>query len=179
VLSVVSSNRVPASLILPIYDTATAIREAGIATIGGFQTPIERDCLDILLRGTAPVMVCPARSTEGMRIPSAWRAAIAEGRLALASPFGPTVRRPTAATAEVRNRFVLGRATAVLALHAAPGGRTEALVRAALEAGKPVATLGHPANAHLVALGAEPVSAATVVAWHAGLTLPNEATIGS
>ncbi len=113
-----------------------------------------------------------------MRLPAAWRAAIAEGRLTLASPFGPTVRRPTAATAEQRNRFVLGRATAVLALHASPGGRTEALVRAALAAGRPVATLNHAANAHLVALGATPVSAATVVAWHAGLTLPGEATTG-
>ena len=98
--------------------------------------------------------------------------------MALVSPFGPGVRRATAATAEVRNRFVLARAEAVLALHATPGGRTEALVRAAIAAGKPVATLGHPANAHLVALGAVPVTATTVVAWHAGLPIADPAGTG-
>jgi len=60
----------------------------------------------------------------------------------------------TAALAERRNAFVLQHAGAVLVLHASPGGQTEALARAALAAGKPVATLDHAANAHLVALGA-------------------------
>ncbi len=64
---------------------------------------------------------------------------------------------------------MLTQARTVLTLHATPGGRTETLVRDAIAAGKPVATLDHPANAHLVALGAVPVTAATVVGWYAGL----------
>ena len=174
-LLLVASNTIKPSIILPSYDLATVIRDAGISTSGGFQTPLEKDCLEILLRGTAPVTVCPARHVETMRLPGAWRTAMADGRLTLLSPFGPSVRRATARTAEERNRFVLARAGAVLALHATPGGRTEALVRPAIAAGKPVATLDHPANGHLVALGACPVTAATVVGWYGGLATVDSA----
>jgi len=159
-LALFCSARVPASLVLPIYDVAVALREGGVAVVGGFQSPVERECLDILLRGQQPVTVCPTRGVEGMRLPAAWRAALAEGRLFLRSTFGPEVRRPTKALAERRNAYVVGLAGAVLVPHATPGGATEAAVRAALAAGLPVATLDHPANAQLVAMGARSFAAA-------------------
>jgi predicted AAA+ superfamily ATPase len=42
---------------------ALALREAGIPVIGGFHAPMEKECLDLLLRGTQPVVICPARSS--------------------------------------------------------------------------------------------------------------------
>lgn len=39
-------------------------------------------------------------------------------------------------------------------IHARPGGRTEALARELIAAGKPLYTLDHPANAGLLGLGA-------------------------
>jgi hypothetical protein len=48
---------------------------------------MERECLALLLRGTQPVIVCPARSIGRMRIPAAWKEATARGRLLALSPF--------------------------------------------------------------------------------------------
>ncbi len=133
------------------------MREAGITVIGGFHTPIEKDCLEILLRGTQPVVVCPARGIGRMRLPPAWKGPIAEGRLLLRSPFDDARRRVTAKLAADRNRYVVDQAAAVLIVHAAPGGQTEDLARDAIAQGKPVLTLSSPHNAHLVALGARTV----------------------
>ena len=56
------SARCPWDLILKTYDLASAMREAGVPVIGGFQTPMEKECLRLLLRGSQPVVICPARS---------------------------------------------------------------------------------------------------------------------
>ena len=81
------SQRCPGDLILKTYDLARAMRDAGVPVIGGFQTPMERECLRLLLRGRQPVVVCPARGIDNMRVPRDWRAAIDDGRLLVLSPF--------------------------------------------------------------------------------------------
>ena len=68
------------------------------------------------------------------------------------------LRRPTAATAARRNACVAALAHRIPVLHAAPGGKTAALGQQALAAAKPVYTLPSPHNAHLIALGAQPLS---------------------
>ena len=45
------SQRCPGDLVLKTYDLARAMRDAGVPVIGGFQTPMERECLRLLLRG--------------------------------------------------------------------------------------------------------------------------------
>ena len=75
------SNRCPGDLIIRTYDLARAMRDAGVPVIGGFQTPMERECLRRLLRGNQPVVVCPARSIDNMRTPRDWRPALDDGRL--------------------------------------------------------------------------------------------------
>ena len=62
------SNRCPGDLILKTYDLARAMRDAGVPVIGGFQTPMERECLGLLLRGSQPLVVCPARGIDNMRV---------------------------------------------------------------------------------------------------------------
>ena len=151
------SVRCPGDLILKTYDLAGAMRDAGVAVIGGFQTPMEKECLRLLLRGEQPVVVCPARGIEKMRIPAAWRPAIGEGRLLVLSPFPPSRRRPTAETATRRNELVGTLASRVFIAHAAPGGKTEDLARKVVASGKPLLTLHSPANANLVGMGARPV----------------------
>ncbi len=152
------SSRCPGDVILKAYDAARALRGVGIKVIGGFHTPIEKDCLEILLRGTQPVVVSPARGIGRMRIPRAWKDPIAEGRLLVLSPFDDAQRRMTAKLAAERNRFVVDQAAALLIVHAAPGGQTEALAQRAIAQDKPVLTLLSPHNAHLTALGARAVS---------------------
>ena len=153
------SNRCPGDLILKTYDLARAMRDAGVPVIGGFQTPMERECLRLLLRGEQPVVVCPARGINNMRIPGDWHPALDYGHLLVLSPFPAKVRRPTAELAAQRNDLVASLATGVFIAHAAPGSKTEAFARRLADAGKPLLTLDSPANANLMAMEAEVIKA--------------------
>ncbi|GEM_PF-369202 len=154
------SVKCPGEPIVQAYDFARAVRDAGITVISGFQSPIEKDCLELLLRGTQHVIVCPARSLHSMRLPTPWRTAIRQGRLLLLSPFAEHFRRPTVELSEQRNRFVATLADEVLFAYANPGGKTEALARKVFECGKPVFTFDSKENTNLVALGARVVGTA-------------------
>ncbi len=144
-------------MILRVYDAARSLRDAGIPIISGFHTPMEKECLDLLLRGAQPVVICPARSLQGMRVPSAWKPAILAGRLLLLSPFGGQHRRITAELARLRNRFVPEIAKEIFVAHATPASKTEELCRALLAQGRRIYTFDLPGNAALVALGAVPL----------------------
>ena len=152
------SSRCPGDLILKTYDLARAMRDAGVPVIGGFQTPMEKECLRLLLRGSQPVVVCPARGIENMRVPRDWRPAISHGRLLVLSPFSASQRRPTAGLAAQRNDLVTDLAQRVFIAHAAPGGKTEAFAGKVAGSGKPILTLDSPANANLLSLGAQAVT---------------------
>ena len=147
------SNRCPGDLILKTYDIARAMRDAGVPVIGGFQTPMEKECLRLLLRGEQPVVLCPARGIDNMRIPRDWRPALDDGRLLVLSPFPANVRRPTAELAAQRNELVASLARRIFIVHAARGSKTEAFARRLADAGKPLLTLDSPANEHLVEAG--------------------------
>ena len=144
---------------LKTYDLARRLRETDVTVAGGFQSPMEKECLDVLLRGSASVIVCPARGLGRMRIPKGWRDPLAEGRLLILSFFDDRVRRATASTAVRRNACVAALADRILIAHAEKGGKIEALCKHALASGKPVFTLESADNAHLMELGARPVSA--------------------
>ena len=149
------SKGCPGDLILRTYDLARFMRDAGVPVIGGFHTPMEKECLRLLLRGSQPVVVCPARGIDNMRVPREWRAALDDDRLLVYSSFPAAVRRPTAALAARRNDLVASLASRVFIAHAAPGSKTEAFARRLAESGKPLLTLDSPANANLAAMGAE------------------------
>ena len=151
------SNRCPGDLILKTYDIARAMRHAGVPVVGGFQTPMEKECLRLLLRGSQPVVVCPARGIENMRIPRDWRPALDAGRLLIISPFSSAHRRPTAKLAVVRNRLVAAIAERVFIAHAASSSKTEAFASELSIARKPLFTLPGRTNANLLSLGAQAV----------------------
>lgn len=146
--------------ILQAYDVARALRDAGVPVVGGFHSPMEKECLDLLLRGTQSVVVCPAR----MRLPAPWREAIDAGRLLIASPFDASHRRATAALAEQRNRFVASLARDILIVHASPGGKLESLALELLSKGRRVFVLTGPADIQLCRQGAIAVSIESLVA---------------
>ena len=156
------SARCPGDLILKTYDLARSMRDAGVAVISGFQTPMEKECLRLLLRGTPPVVICPAKSIENIRIPADWRPALEEELLLILSRFPKHRRRPTAEAAEQRNDLVANLANQVFIAHAALGGRTEAFARKLAAAGKPLLTLDSPANKNLVDMGSRGVRASTI-----------------
>ena len=125
------------------------MRDAGVTVIGGFQTPMEKECLRLLLRGNQPVVICPARGIDNMRLPRDWRGPLNEGRLLVLSSFPETVRRPTAESAAKRNELVASLAIQVFIAHAAHGSKTESFARKLAAAGKSLLTLDSPANANL------------------------------
>lgn len=167
------STRCPGTVIVHGLDVAIALKEAPVCIVSGFQSPLEKESLKFLLKGSVRLIVCPARSTVGMRIPAAWKKPMAESRLTIRSFIDEQVatssgrsskpkpkaapRRPTTDLAEQRNRFVSAISDAVLILHASPGGKLERLADELLESGKPVWTLDDPANAKLVGRGAKPI----------------------
>lgn len=157
------SARCPGHAILATYDQAVRWRDSEQCIIGGFHSPAEKECLRILLRGKSPIIICPAR---GMlrNIPTApvdCKTAFAEGRLLLVSPFPDNVRRVTAETAAIRNRFVAAMAETVAVAHAAPGSKIEALSLELLAANRPLYTFNNPANATLIQAGARVITPET------------------
>jgi predicted Rossmann fold nucleotide-binding protein DprA/Smf involved in DNA uptake len=144
------SSKCPGNVIVQIYDLARTLRDSSISVISSFHTPMERECLDLLLRGTQPVVICPARNIERMRLPTAWQIPIAEGHLLILSPFSVPHRRPTADLAEQRNRFVSTLADTVVIAHAHSGSKIDRLYTWSMALGKRVYTLDLPENANLM-----------------------------
>jgi predicted Rossmann fold nucleotide-binding protein DprA/Smf involved in DNA uptake len=116
------SKEAPGSAILKAFDQATAWRDAGRCVISGFHSPLERQCLDILLRGKQPVVMVLARGLGVLRLPATQRKALDDGRLTIVSPFPTAEKRATADLARQRNRFVAALADEVVFAYIAPGG---------------------------------------------------------
>lgn len=121
------STRCPGEAILRAYDQVAKWRDAGRCVISGFHSPVEKECLDILLRGSQPVIICPARSLENMRLPVSWQKSIADGRLLILSCFDTRHNRVTTALAIRRNEFIAAVSDEVWFAHIAPGGEMQRL----------------------------------------------------
>lgn len=153
------SVQCPGALILATYDLARQFRERGVTVVSGFHSPMEQECLRILLRGRQPVVWCLARGMlKHISKPVDCRAAVADGRLQIVSPFPETVRHITVETTRARNRLVVELASAVVVAHAAPGGKSETLCREVVAQGKPLYTFDHPSNAAILQAGARPIT---------------------
>lgn len=155
-LGLVCSIQCPGSVVLKTFDTVRALKDAGIAVAGGFLSPMESDCLDILLRGKQPIILCPARRLKGIRLGLKVRQAIDEGRLLVLSMFDDSIQRTTASQAVQRNNLVAALSDALFVPYAAPGGKTWTTVHAALKRNQPVFTFDVEDNAPLLKAGAQP-----------------------
>ena len=122
------STRCPGDAILRAYDQAAKWRDAGRCVISGFHSPVEKECLRILLRGTQPIILCPARSLP-KRVPVEWQWSLADGRLLLLSCFTPEESRPTAELATRRNELVATLADEIWFAHITAGGQMERLAK--------------------------------------------------
>lgn len=132
------SIQCPGEQIIKAYDLARNLRDTGKIVISGFHSPMEKECLTLLLRGEQPIIICPARGLDKMRLPADWKKVMAAGRLLLLSPFPGKVRRVTADLARQRNLFVAAMADEACFVHAAPGGNLEQLKARVTEWGIPI-----------------------------------------
>ncbi len=153
-IGLICSIQCPGSIIVQTFDVIRRLRDEKMVLIGGFHSPMERECLDILLRGSQPVILCPARSLRNLRMGKAARKALAEGRLLVLTIFDDEVRRSTASGAILRNDLVAALAGVVLVPHAAKNGKTWTTVLRALGNGQKILTFADEANTDLIASGA-------------------------
>jgi predicted Rossmann fold nucleotide-binding protein DprA/Smf involved in DNA uptake len=148
------SLRPPGRTIVESYLVARALASSDAVVAGGFHSPLEREVLEYLLRGSCRVVLCPARSLQRMRLPRPWQAPLEAGRMLLLSPFPATVRRPGVRVAERRNRVVAALSGPIIFLHATPGGRVARLAQEAAGWAARLHCLEHPWNEDLRVLGA-------------------------
>jgi predicted Rossmann fold nucleotide-binding protein DprA/Smf involved in DNA uptake len=116
------SARTPGDAILRAHDMARLLRDEGKTVISGFHSPIEKECLSILLRGKQPIIICPARAIDAMRIPSECRPAFDAGRILFLSPFTEKPRRMDRQSALYRNEIVAALADSAYLAHVRPSG---------------------------------------------------------
>lgn len=158
-LGLLCGTRVPPDLALPTFDFVAAHARRGETFIGGFQGPLERECLDLIMTLEGSAVVAMGRSLTGWTLPDHWSAAALAGRLLVISEFtDPRERRPTLSLALRRNAAVAHRCRRLFIPVAHPGGRTLRVAKAAIATGVEVRCLPHPANRDLLLLGATAVS---------------------
>lgn len=154
VVGLFCSQRAPGAIVVRALEVAACLACQVVTIASGFQSPVEREVLAILLRRGGRVVICPARGLRGMSLRRGWSEALEDGRMLLVSAAGEEVRRPTASAAVARNRLTAALSSHLLVLHASPGGRLWALAREAAAWRQPLACIDHPANADLRLLGA-------------------------
>ena len=169
-LGLFCSVKCPGDLILRTYDLARALRDAGVPVISGFHTPIEKDCLDLLLRGTQPVVICPARSIENMRLSKDFKAGVEEKRVLVLSPFEGKLKKADCRDSSLlRNQLVGILSAAVFVTYAEPGGKTEEFCTEILKAGKRLYTFESTYNGGIIEKGAIPVGPEALTQWAVSL----------
>ena len=159
------STKCPGDLIVKTYDIAQILRNAGMTVISGFHSPMERECLTILLRGAQPVIICPAKSINNMRINKEYKKPLKDGRLLFLSPFEENQRRISAKTSHYRNLFVAAMSSVIFVVHAGPASKTEPFCKQILSWQKPIYTFESDYNKNLIKMGARPVNMDNISGW--------------
>jgi predicted Rossmann fold nucleotide-binding protein DprA/Smf involved in DNA uptake len=169
-LAIFCSAECPAALTQQTHDLIQMLAEDGVTTISGFHSPVERECLGILLGGTQSIILSPARSLDRLRIRPAYREPLEKRRLLFLSFFKSHRHRSDVAMSFRRNRLVAALADKILILYAAPSSNTERLCREIIGWNKSVYTIDNEANQPLVSLGAQAVALASVSELTRGLS---------
>lgn len=152
-IALFSSVKCPGKIILETYDLMQKLKFGDKAVISGFHSPMEKECLYILLRGRAPVILVPARSLKKYRVLKEFKKAVETERMLIVSPFTDSIIRDTKESAEKRNRFIAEIADEILFAYAAPGSKTEELAKEAVKMHKPIYTFDTKYNENLRGMG--------------------------
>lgn len=127
-LAVFSSAKCPASLILKAHDYAKEIRKGETGVISGFHSPAEKEILQVIMKGTCPIIVVLGRKLENARLPMTWRVEIEKGRMLVISPFKKYQAHVKKEMALKRNDLAARIAGRVMVVHASEGGSLQGQV---------------------------------------------------
>ncbi len=121
------SRTVPASAVLACYDWAIQQREQGHCVISGFHSPIEKDVLHYLLKGTQPIIVVLARGfKETMN--HEFMKPLEQGKLLIITPFDAQVKRITSRTVLVRHQTMIDLADDIAVGYISKNGQLDTLL---------------------------------------------------
>ncbi len=158
-IGLLCSIRCPGAIILKTLDLMQELRKMDVCIVSGFHSPLEQECLKVLLRGTCGIAICYARSLP-KRIPAELIKPIEDGRLLILSAYDEKRHRATSETSAERNKIACILAGAVFVPYASPGGKIETLCREMLGFGKRVMTFGGAHNESLLAAGVSAIAIA-------------------
>lgn len=100
------SRKIPATAVLKSYDWAISMREEKKCVISGFHGPLEKEVLDILIKGDQPIIVALAKNLP-VKFPLYFQDAFKNGRILMISNFHGMQVRPSVKTARRRNKLML------------------------------------------------------------------------
>lgn len=106
-----ASSTIPVDMVLKCYDWAVKMRDEGRCVISGFNSRLEKDVWDFLVKGKQPIILVLARAMY-KTIPADLQPLLNSGRLLIISTSNAT--RQSKATALARNRYICEQADTIL-----------------------------------------------------------------
>lgn len=101
-----ASRKISSLAILPTLDWATEIsKREDITVVSGFHSKMERNVLEILLKGQCGIIIVLARGMY-RKLPIQYEVAMSQNRLLIISNEKDNVKRVSEQTAHKRNEFV-------------------------------------------------------------------------
>jgi len=122
-----ASRKSPGSAIRTTMDWAVEQARKKTPLIGGFQSPLERSVLEIVLAAKSPVVIVLARGLDNARLPSPWHTALNDGRAAVVS-MTTASQRLSEPIARQRNHWIANHASRIVLGHVDPSGLLAGLV---------------------------------------------------
>lgn len=164
-IAVFAPRSISSTCLLKAYGVFDALAAAPVALAGGWHSTTEKDLLTRLVAKHGRVVFDAARGIEHCNLDEGLLEQVSNGRALVFSCRGPQTRRVTRENALKRNAAVVEMSDAVFVPHATPGTQTFKIVRAAIDNGKPAATVADTANEPLVAAGATACDSASIHEW--------------
>ncbi|HEY5514316.1 MAG TPA: DNA-processing protein DprA [Geomonas sp.] len=119
------SRRCPEAAALKSCQWADQKREEGLCVISGYHSPIEKDVLCHLLKGTQPIIIALAKGLQ--RLDPELSAPVEAGRLLVITRYADSVSHACEAKCFQRNRLMMDLADEIVIAHASAGGNLEKL----------------------------------------------------
>jgi len=121
------SSKYSSKAVLKSYDWAKEQCKNERCIISGFHSVLEKDVLQILLKGDQPIIYALAR---GMfkKVPDKLKLAVESGRMLIVTPFDKSIVWTTRENAEIRNQLCIELAENITIAHITQGGQLDRLL---------------------------------------------------
>jgi hypothetical protein len=108
-LALLVSRRCDGEAVLAAYDRVSDACDGATVVVSGFHSPVEADCLKILLRSSESrmIIVLARHLGETFLVHASWSEALEQGRMLILSAFPIQQKRPDRIACEKRNAQVM------------------------------------------------------------------------